>query len=163
MKFDHDQLKAEFKAIRSEPLPPNRKHLGCGFLLLVPPMLMLGPKVAGATGVIIAIIVAVVALVGGYLTLFGGNKELREIRDRAGAALYDLATSFDSLTEEQRRQAALRALAYASYDQGPGSFDTYNVELEAARLGVALPYVQEIERILVAQSLIKPVFTRSSR
>lgn len=155
---EQDRIKTEFKAIGNERLPPDRKPVGCGLLLLVPPILMLGPQLPRSLAAPMAIVSALVALGGAYFTLFGSSKEQSEIRRRARLGL-DALARFHELSADERRTAALRALAYARYDRGPVSYALYDAKEEAARITDALPYVRAVEAVLVAESMMYPVFT----
>ena len=156
---ERERIKAEFKAIGARPLPKDRKPVGCGLLLLIPPILMIGPRLPRPAAIALAIASAVIALTGAYLTLFGSRSEQVAMGARARKGLDNL-TRFDTLTPDERRTSALYALVYAQYANGPISFPLYDATEEAARLpGDALEYVKAVEAVLVADSKMQPVFT----
>ena len=157
---EQERIKAEFKTIGSERLPPDRKPVGCGLLLLVPPILMLGPQLPRAAALPMAVVSAAVALGGAYFTLFGSTREQTEIRRRGRLGL-DALARFNELSPDERRTAALRALAYARYDRGPVSYNLYEPKEEAAHIADGLPYVRAVEAVLVKESMMYPVFTEA--
>ena len=56
------------------------------------------------------------------------------------------------------REAAIRILDNASVSTGPATVETFDARAVAKRLGPALGYVLDVERLLLERSEIYPVF-----
>ena len=100
-------------------------------------------------------------LVGGLgLIFFGGNGQSRA-RRRAEAALGHLATRFNESTATENQGAVVRLLASAYFSGGPWMVTTIDVGGAKERLESAgvLPWVIEVERVLVAEKRSQPLFT----
>ena len=100
-----------------------------------------------------------ITAVGGILlTLFGGSFATGNVRARAERAIGWLAEHPNG-PEDERRRMAVTAILDAFYSGGPWTLHTYEFDAARERLGAALPYVMEVEEVLVAESRAYRVFT----
>jgi hypothetical protein len=150
---------AEFRAQGDQRLPADRKPAGCALLIATPPLLIFAPQLVSGRGTAIVVVAAALVVVGIYLVIFGGSAQWRALERRAFSGLDPLATRFASMLADERRSAAVRALYHAHYAGGPGSFPVYDANAQSERLGEALPYLQSVERVLIAEGLMHPTFT----
>ena len=106
--------------------------------------------------------VIVLTLIGGLAMIFlGGASGESRARAAATEALDHLATLSEASTPRQNLQAAVRLLWNANYSRGPWSVSTIDVDGARYRLGHAgvLPWILEIEQVLVGGQRVTPVFT----
>ena len=150
----------EYRSIVAETLPENRRSVGCALLIFTLPILVLVPKVLPDRFAGIALIVgALMAIAGALFLLFGASAHYRAVDERAFGALDTLANRFQQATPDERRRAALYALAYAFHSDGPTTRSVYDHAEQKARLGESLEYVQAVERVLLEAGVSYPVFT----
>lgn len=160
---DRAAVREALQEIGDEPVPPDRAPLGCavalpGFtILLVFPvvgrMLSLGSAAAAvASGAGILLLV-----VGLGLWFSAGSKARRHAEAATEAALRSLQGG------EGDRETALRAatllLANAWAAGGPNRYQAVDVEDARRRLGGLLPLVSAVERFLLEEEAIYPLFT----
>lgn len=93
--------------------------------------------------------------------LAGGAMIFLIFRRRAGAFVVQRAE--DALARlaggERSVEAAVTLLASAGHSAGPVRLPAIDVQSVAHRLGEALPFVEQVERVLIAAGRIYPVFT----
>jgi len=160
---DRGRVREALKEVRDQPLPPDRGPLGCaialpGFaILLVFPvvgrMLSLGSGVA-AVALGAGILLLVVGL--GFWFSAGGVAR-RHAEAAAEAALRRLHGGVGDREATLHAATLLLANAYAA--RGPTRYAAFDVEDARRRLGGRLPMVEAVERFLLEEDAIYPVFT----
>ena len=151
--------------IRAEPPPRDPRSLGCvGALLALGGLVALrwiAPALGLGTGLtwVVAAALAVILLLGGFLGVFGGGFVSGQIRGEVEEALTFLEEHYLDAPRDEIRLAAVRILWHAQVSVGPVSTSTFNTNEAAVQLGEALPYVQDVERFLLARGKVYPVFT----
>ena len=101
----------------------------------------------------LAFLAAMFHLLAGVLAARG------QATQRALDALDHLSQQFDEGSDAQNRRAAVTLLVDAFITGGATTVAAFDFNEAKARLGPALPYVQEIERVLREERQIYPVFT----
>ncbi len=151
--------------IRAEPPPRDPRSLGCiGALLAIGGLVALrwiAPALGLGTGLtwFVAVALAVILLVGGFLGFFGGGFVSGKIQGEVEEALTLLEEHYHDAPRDDIRMAAVRILWHAQVMLGPVSTSTYETNAAAVQLGEALPYVQDVERFLLVRGKVYPVFT----
>jgi hypothetical protein len=115
-----------------------------------------------ALQVVAALILAWILLVGGFLGVFGAGFMSGAVMAEVEDALSLLEEHFLNAPREEVRRAVVRILWDAHFSAGPTTISTFDFDDAKVRLGEALPYVQAVERFLLAESSIYPVFTRAT-
>lgn len=156
---------AEYDRLSEEPPRPNYTPVGCVMVLLGLAVFVLVPKLLPglARAGVLAVLVAVIVLVGAGILVyvFGGGGGYSRAVLRVEAALELLSQRYGFATASERRNAAVAILHDAIYADGPGATSTFDFAKARATLGAALPYVQQVEQVLLAERHIYPVFTRA--
>ena len=156
---------ASLRRLREAPPPSNPASPGCFAALVAIAGLVALPFVAprfsigSATTWIIAAGLALVLVVGALLSVFGGSFVTGGIASDADEAAEQLIAEFPDGDVAGMREAAVRILGGANSSQGPTTVNTFDAHEMAERLGAALPYVKRIERFLLKEQQIYPVFT----
>jgi hypothetical protein len=153
--------------IQETPPPPDRGPLGCVVALPGFVLLLLYPPAArfldlpGWAG--IAALSAGIPLVSFGLILWftAGRLGRRHAMAASEAALLALESWTD---EEAEREEALRAatlLLMSSFAQsGPTFVATFDASEARKRIGPRMPLVEAVERYLLEQEAVHPLFTR---
>ena len=160
-------LIAEWKRQAAEPLPPNLSQVGCLAMLAAVVLFIALPPLARALKVtlppavrVTVIVVAVVLLLGGrVVSQFGGTRGRQKVWNQSEAALAGLAAHGEGGDPAERRRAAVTVLLRAYHSDGPTTTAMLDGEAARTRLGAALPYVMDVERALIEELKIYPVFT----
>ncbi len=151
--------------LRAEPPPRDPRSLGCfGALLAIGGLIGLrwiAPALGLGTGLtwVVAVALALILLLGGFLGVFGGGFVSGKIRGEVEEALSLLEEHYLDAPRDEIQLAAVRILWHAQVMLGPVSTSTYETNEAAVQLGEALPYVQDVERFLLARGKVYPVFT----
>jgi len=153
---------AEYDRLAAEPVQPNYSSSGCGLMVLAVVLFVVVPKLIPGMprwGVI-ATLVFVIALIlaGIVIYVFGGGGYARS-KQRIDAALAVLSSRFGIATMDEKRNAAVMLIYGAVYSDGPGTSSTFDFYAARAQLGPALRYVQQVERLLIAERQVYPIFT----
>lgn len=164
-------LIAEWKRQAAEPLPPNLSQAGCLAMLAAVVLFAAIPPLTRALKVTLppaasaALIVLVVVLLLGGLVMsqFGGTRGRQKVWNQSEAALTWLAAHGAGGAADQRRRAAVTVLLRAYHSDGPTTSAMLDVEAARTRLGAALPYVMDVERALIEELKIYPVFTGETK
>ena len=120
----------------------------------------LGLGISRKTVALLALSLLGVAVLGGVLQMLGGALAARgAASQRALDALAHLTKQFSESGDAENRRAAVTLLADAFITGGATTVAAFDFNDAKARLGPALPYVQEIERVLREERQIYPVFT----
>jgi hypothetical protein len=163
---DHEAVLADWHAEAAIPVPPDTSQVGCvvaigavALAVLLPAVLRaLGVALPAGTGGIVLGTLAVVFAWGVFKGLTGRAKGFNAVANRAAEALGRLTTHPDDRGPDARR-AAVTLIQCAHFSSGPSTQATFDFAAARERLGPALSFVQEIESVLVAESLAYPVFT----
>ncbi|MCZ6879229.1 MAG: hypothetical protein O7G29_13935 [Acidobacteria bacterium] len=149
---DPRQIIAALTAVRNRPPPRDPSSMGCIGAIVAAVALALLPLVARWTALSstalwgIGIALGVTVLGGGLLGFFGSGF----VR---GAVAGDAEEAIDQLV------AAVRILDQSTVSTGPVTVETFDSGEVAVRLGDALAYVLQVERILLQRKEIYPCFT----
>ncbi len=111
--------------------------------------------VAGAVAILMMI------LIGAVPPVFLRGMVSSEAYGRADAALALLGAG--AAGPAARRNAAVDVLAYRRYASGVLGKNFLNVAAARTRLQAAAPYVEAVERVLIEERGIEPVFTRAAQ
>ena len=156
---------AALTKVRNRPPPKDPSWLGCiGAILAIVGIAML-PLVARWTGwsstALWGIGVALgVAVLGGVLLGFFGSGFVRgAVASDADEAISQLLVAYPHGDPAIIRQAVVRILRQSSVSTGPVTVETFDRKEVATRLGDALAYVLQVERILLQRKEIYPCFT----
>lgn len=163
---DREAILADWRAEAAIPVPPDTSQVGCvvaigtiALAILLPVVLRsLGVALPAGTGGLVLGTLAVVFAWGVFKGLTGRAKGFNAVANRAAEALGRLTTHPDDRGPDARR-AAVTLIQCAHFSSGPSTQATFDFAAARERLGPALSFVQEIESVLVAESLAYPVFT----
>ncbi len=156
---------AALTAVRNRPPPRDPSWMGCIGAILATVALALLPLVAGWTALsstalwAIGIALGVMVLAGGLLGFFGSGFVRGAVADDAEEAIDQLVAAYPHGDPAILRQAAVRILDQSTVSTGPATVETFDSEEVAVRLGAALAYVLQVERILLQRKEIYPCFT----
>jgi hypothetical protein len=155
---------AEYDRLAAEPTRPNLTSVGCVMVVLAVIVLLTFPRfgrsLPHAINVAVLALIALLAIAGILLNLFGGGGGYARASLRANEGLELLSKRFAASAPDTRRNAAVAMIFYAIYSDGPGSSSTYDFDKAREQLGPALEYVQAVERVLLAERKPYPIFTR---
>ena len=162
---DRDAILAEYDRLIAQPVPVNKTSAGCAILVLAAVLFFVAPVVLRRLPSLrLALLLLEVAavLVGIFFSLFGGGGGYARASVGVESALEVLSKDPASVGAKDRREAAAFLIANAYYSDGPGMTTTFKFEEARTRLGGRLPYVIEVERLLIAERRASPVFTLRS-
>ena len=165
--LDRDEraaIVAEYDRLARQPVPPNKSSAGCSLMLLAVVFLIIAPRLVRAlphAPVLVLVIALVILLAGVVFFIFPGGGYARAAHS-AQEALAFLATGYPG-TPEERRNAAVAAVWYAFFSDGPSTTTTYDFDAARTQIGNALPYVQAVERVLVEERKAYTVFTAEKK
>lgn len=163
---DREAVLAAWKAEAAIPVPPDTSQVGCVVAIIAVALAVGVPAVlrplhvalpAGTGGIVLGTL-AVVFAWGVFRSLTGRSKGYNAVANRAAEALGRLTTHPEDRGPEARH-AAVTLIQCAHFSSGPSTQATFDFAAARERLGPALPFVLEIESVLVAESLAYPVFT----
>ena len=162
-------LLREYDTVSTQPArKPKRTRAGCLVSVLAIFALFafqganraLGLGIPLRTVALVAFSLLGVAVLGIALQFFASAMTVRgAASQRALDALAHLTKQFSESSDEANRRAAVTLLADAYITGGATTVAAFDFDDARARLGSALPYVQEIERVLREERQIYPVFT----
>lgn len=161
-----EQILQVLAELQAEPPPTNPQSFGClgvlGALAALVALPWLAPAVGLGTGGTwaLGVILALILVLGAFFVVFGAGFASGHVMSRVKEALQLLETHGLDLPPDDLRRATVRILWESMVSVGPTSTNTYNRDEARARLGEVLPYVEEVERFLVAREKIYPTFTR---
>jgi cbb3-type cytochrome oxidase subunit 3 len=151
---------AEWHRLASERSPPNNRPVGCMVMILTVVVGIAIPTVLGWIGLQLpqgarSILLAVLCLVfvGGLLVWLFAPSQYGRYLQGAEAAVKALAAG----KPDTKNAVALIFYAYSS--DGPSLDMTFKPEEVRVKLGAALPYVIEVEQVLLEELKIYRVFT----
>ncbi len=156
---------AALTAVRNRPPPKDPSWIGCiGAIVAIVGIAML-PLVARWTewsstalwGIGIGL--GVTVLGGGLLGFFGSGFVRGAVAGDAEEAIDQLVAAYPNGDPAILLQAAVRILDQSSVSTGPVTVETFDSREVAVRLGDALAYVLQVERILLQRKEIYPCFT----
>ncbi len=163
------ELLREYDTVKMAPAPkPKRTRAGCVvsvlaiFTLFAIPAAnrALGLGISRRTVALLALSLLGVAVLGVVVQLLGSALAARgAASQRALDALGHLTQQFSESSDAENRRAAVTLLADAYITGGATTVAAFDFDDARARLGPALPYVQEIERVLREKRQIYPVLT----
>ena len=163
-KPDPRRIVAALAAVRNRPPPKDPSSIGClgamvaavgiVLLLLMPPTSLssIARWGIGAT-------LGLIALGGSMLGIFGSGFVRGGVAGDVEEAIDQLLAAYPNGDPAILRQAAVRILDQSMVSTGPTTVGTFDSEEVAVRLGDALSYVLEVERILLERNEIYPCFT----
>jgi hypothetical protein len=153
---------AEYDRLAAEPVKPNYSSSGCGLMVLATVLFVVVPKLMPGMprwGVIATLVFVIALILAGIVVyVFGGGGYART-KQRIDAALAVLSSRFGMATAEEKRNAAVMLIYGAVYSDSPGMSSTFDFDAARAQLGRALPYVEQVERLLIAERQVYPIFT----
>ena len=164
-----DELVREYDTVKLAPAPkPKRTRAGCLVSVLAIFALFafqganrgLGLGIPRRTVALLALFLLSVAVLGVVLQFLVSAMAARGVASqRALEALAHLTKRFSESGDAENRRAAVTLLADAFITGGATTVAGFDFDDAKVRLGPALPYVQEIERVLREERQIYPVFT----
>ncbi len=152
-------------AVRNRPPPKDPSSIGCIGAIVATVAIALLPLVARWTALSstalwsIGVALGVTVLGGSLLGIFGSGFVRGAVSSDAEEAIDQLVAAYPYGDPAILRQAALRILDQSSVSTGPVTVETFDHKEVAARLGDALAYVLQVERILLERKEIYPCFT----
>ena len=158
-------IMADLRELRERPPPSDPSSGGClaallglGGLIALP---FVAPALSWGSAVIwpVAVVLVVALVVGSLLGVFGGGFVRGAVFTDAEEAIDELIAEFPDGDEAVIRRATIRILDEATVSYGPTTTETFEHADVALRLGRALPYVMRVERFLLEEEQIYPVFT----
>ncbi len=162
---DPRQIIAALTAVRNRPPPRDPSWMGCIGAIVATVALALLPLVAGWTALsstalwAIGIALGVTVLGGGLLGIFGSGFFRGAVAGDAEEAIDQLVAAYPYGDPAILLQATVRILAQSTVSTGPTTVETFDSGEVAVRLGDALAYVLQVERILLQRKEIYPCFT----
>ena len=156
-------LLAEWKKISAEWKPKDYHGHGCismlaGVVLFVglPKLVPLLPFTLPVWARLLVAALAVILVVGGFI-LMGSRRLQAAPADLVGRAADALAAG--GLDAEARRTAAVTILFHRWDFRGPTMSSNFDPAAILPRLGASADYVIDVERMLIEELGINPVFT----
>ena len=155
---------AEWKRLAAEPIPPNQKPVGCAVAILAVVVWIASPyalKFFGSKLLDYIVLGACAAallwgLVVGFLT---GGKGARHVYGRLEEAQRWFEEHRDGGDAVERMKAAVALVHFAHFSDGPSTSMMIDVAAARVRLGAAIAYVEEVERVLKEEVKAWAVFT----
>jgi hypothetical protein len=157
---------ADWRAEAAIPVPPDTSQLGCAVAIIaaalaagLPPLLrFLGVALPPGAGGVVLGSFGIVFAWGIFRGLTGRAKGFNAVAGRAAEALGYLTTHPEDRSPAARR-AAVALLQCAFFSSGPSTASTFEIAAARERLGPALPFVLDVERVLVEGVTAYPVFS----
>lgn len=165
---DRAAIVAEVDRTNAIPAGVNTSSPGCVMLIVavvlflsVPPMLRKLGVQAMTRGVGIAFLVveAFLLLLGLVWYFRGSGGAYAKTVMRAESAIETIKSAFAAGHGRECGEAVARLLASSSYSDGPGISSTFKVEQAREQIGAAMPFVIDVEKFLVSEHKVDPVFT----
>lgn len=159
---------AEWQRLVAEPIPPDSKPVGCVVAIVAVVVFFAAPSVLKLIGSrildTIVMVVCGAALVWGLVVgLLTGGKGAQHVYRR----LEDAQRWFEAHREggdtAERRAAAVALVHFAFFSDGPSMSSMLDVAAARRRIGDALGYVEEVERVLIEEVKEWPVFTAPAK
>ncbi len=162
---ERDAILRLFDSVMAQTAAPDRRPLGCVAAFLAIVVLLLLPWLEHRLNLglprplvlIVAGLLVLVVLIGAGVSAFGGARGAAIAR--AEDALAQLASRFPTAAADEKRRWAVTLLIDAYESSGPTTVPTFDFDDGARRLGAALPYVVQVERLLRSHRDIYRVFT----
>ena len=151
--------------LRDRPPPTDPSSGGCAaaivaiITLVFMPFIGRGFDLSSNAMLGLGIALGLVVLLGGLLGIFGSGFVRAAVSGDAEEAIDQLVAAYPYGDPAILRQAAVRILDQSSVSTGPVTVETFDHREVAARLGDALAYVLQVERILLERKEIYPCFT----
>jgi hypothetical protein len=150
------------------PRPANLSVPGCALFLVSLGLFIAIPRFAAhwpgdVPGVLRFLVFAAIVL--GILAglalffFFGSGRGQVRARERADEAMERLEAVYPGGARAEQLRAAVRLIANGVYAGGPWRMPAVDVESARDRLGDAIVLVESVERILVDERGVSPVFT----
>lgn len=165
---EREAVLARYDLVAKEPRGTNQKPIGClifvlaGLFFLTFPTVLhwlnLQPHTETAMGRGATIFLLVVTLVG-LRYYFFGDKGFAQAYRRVSAALEWFTKHSEAPEPVQKREYVVDLLSFATSSGGPSLSSTYDVDKARQALGSCLPYADAVERLLIADRKMWPVFT----
>jgi len=161
-----EAILADWKAESAIPVPPDTSQIGCAAAILAAVLAAGVPAVLRALHVTLLVAVGAV-LLGTFAVIFawgvfrgmtGKAKGFNAVAARAAEALGRLSTHPDDRGPEARR-AAVALIHCAFFSNGPSLETTFEFDPARERLGSTLPFVMDVEKVLLEAGAY-PVFTK---
>ncbi|MCZ6856453.1 MAG: hypothetical protein O7F70_00495 [Gemmatimonadetes bacterium] len=162
---DPRRIVAALTAVRNRPPPKDPSSIGCTAAIVATIAILLLPLAARWTALSstalwgIGVALGLTVLGGGLLGIFGSGFVRGAVAGDAEEAIDQLVAAYPYGDPEILRQAAVRILDQSTVSTGPTTVGTFDRGEVAARLGDALAYVLQVERILLERKEIYPCFT----
>ena len=159
---------ARFDEVAQEPRAANQKPVGCLIFVLVAGVFVSFPKVlhwlqlqphaetlAGRAATIVLLVVTLI----GFRYYFFGDKAFSQAYVRASTALEWFTRNSEAADPVKRREYVVDLLSFATASGRPSLSKTYDEDKARHALGSCLPYAEAVERLLIAERKVWPVFT----
>ena len=162
---DPSEIVRTLAEVRKRPPPKDLSSLGCMVAIAAIVVIVLMPFPDRVTGLlpvaplVIGIGLGVTAFLAGLLGIFGGGFVRGGVIGDVEEAIVELIEAYPDGNPAVLRSAAVRILDQTMVSTGPASIETFNRVEVAERLGNALGYVMQVERILLQRDEIYPCFT----
>ena len=156
---------AALTTVRNRPPPKDPSWIGCIGAIVATVAIALLPLWSRWTALSstalwgIGVALGLTVLGGGLLGFFGSGFARGAVAGDAEEAIDQLVAAYPHGDPAILRQAAVRILDQSSVSTGPVTVETFDRKEVATRLGDALAYVLQVERILLQRKEIYPCFT----
>ena len=163
--LERQEIMETLVRLRDRPPPTDPSGWGCVVVIMAIITLVLMPFVGPGFGLSggamlgIGIGIGLVALVGGFLGIYGSGFVGGAIAADAEEAIVELMVEWPDGDPAVIREAAITILDQSTVSTGPVTVETFDAKEVAIRLGPALNYVLGIERFLLERQEIYPVFS----
>ena len=163
--LERQEIMDTLARLRDRPPPTDPSGWGCVVVIAAIITLVLmpfvGPGFGLSGGVMLGtgIGIGLVALLGGFLGIYGSGFVRGAIAADAEEAIVELMVEWPDGDPAVIRRAAITILDQSTVSTGPATVETFDAKEVAVRLGPALNYVLGIERFLLERQEIYPVFT----
>ncbi|MBT6694725.1 MAG: hypothetical protein HOB12_03615 [Gemmatimonadales bacterium] len=153
-------------AFRDEPPPSDPTSVGCVVAIIAIIVLVFMPvsvrftTVAPSTIGLIGLGVAAVVVIGTLIGIFGGGTVRSGRAADVEKAVQVLVDGFPGADLATLTRAAVRVLDQSTTSAGPSTLPTFDAKEVAADLGDVLPFVVDVERILLERDAVHPCFTQ---
>lgn len=159
------EILVELARVRDRPPPDDPAAGGCVVAIVALVALVLMPFVgrafslSGRAMLSLGLLLVGISLIGALVGFFGDRLLGRGVVSDATEAIGELLAEYPGGDPRRLRRAAIRILEGAFVTHGPTTVPGFDFVQARERLGDALPYVEHIERVLLEQREIRPVFT----
>ena len=164
---ERGEILAEWDRLIAEPRPTPRQPYGCATFLISTCLFLAVQQTSSLPSWLRFALLTILglAIAGGLFFQFAlASSKYHYDSARARESIEWLAANPATSDAAARRRHTVTMLRYSeTSDDGPTTSGTFDVAQARERLGAHLPYVIAVERALIAEGRMYPVFTSTAK